>query len=394
MNEFPLVSIVIPVYNGSEYMREAIDSALAQTYKNVEIIVVNDGSSDGGKTREIALSYGKQIRYFEKENGGVSTALNLALCEMKGEYFSWLSHDDVYYPDKIEAEIDALKENGNMDLGVYSGWDALIMPERKVEPYESAEIRYDDKIMSSGTCAVCFGLISGCSLLIPKSYFEKYGDFDESLRGTQDYKKWFEMFAGKRLLYVKKHLIRSRRHSQQQTNLQPRFLQECDELHVWMLKQINEQSMENTELGYETFYSIMYLILLSCGYSNAIDFCLEKLNKKNSELWCQNKMLKQYLNKFNKINLFCAGKNGIGAIKYFSTYKIDVNRISDSNEEKIGMVFNNIQCVSVREFNKEDLLIVTKDNPNEVVESLKKAGFTNVISLDMLYRIIVREGIQ
>ena len=61
----PLVSIIIPVYNGSNFMREAIDSALAQTYPNIEIIVVNDGSTDN--TREIALSYGDKIRYFEKE---------------------------------------------------------------------------------------------------------------------------------------------------------------------------------------------------------------------------------------------------------------------------------------------------------------------------------------
>ena len=108
MSEFqPLVSIVIPVYNGSNYMREAIDSALAQTYERVEVIVVNDGSTDD--TEQIALSYGERIRYFRKENGGVSSALNLGIKEMKGEYFSWLSHDDVYTPDKIEVQIDALR---------------------------------------------------------------------------------------------------------------------------------------------------------------------------------------------------------------------------------------------------------------------------------------------
>ena len=62
----PLVSIIIPVYNGSNYMRQAIDSALAQTYKNTEVIVVNDGSTDGGATDEVALSYGDKIRYYLK----------------------------------------------------------------------------------------------------------------------------------------------------------------------------------------------------------------------------------------------------------------------------------------------------------------------------------------
>ena len=78
----PLVSIIIPVYNGANYMREAIDSALAQTYRNIEIIVVNDGSNDNGETERIALSYGDKIKYFHKENGGVSSALNLGIQNM------------------------------------------------------------------------------------------------------------------------------------------------------------------------------------------------------------------------------------------------------------------------------------------------------------------------
>ena len=107
----PKVSIVIPVYNGSNYLREAIDSALAQTYKNIEVIVINDGSNDNGKTDKICKSYGKRIRYFKKENGGVSSALNMGIEKMEGEYFSWLSHDDVYLPRKIETQIKFLASN-------------------------------------------------------------------------------------------------------------------------------------------------------------------------------------------------------------------------------------------------------------------------------------------
>src|SRR5256885_962105 len=94
----PLVSIVIPVYNGSNFLRQAIDSALAQTYQNREIIIVNDGSRDDGKTEAAALSYGDKIRYAAKPNGGCGSALNHGIGLMRGDYFSWLSHDDVYYP--------------------------------------------------------------------------------------------------------------------------------------------------------------------------------------------------------------------------------------------------------------------------------------------------------
>lgn len=108
-NEFnPLVSIVIPVFNGANYLREAIDSALAQTYSNIEIVVVNDGSQDDGQTEAIALEYGNKIRYFSKGNGGTSTALNLGIKNMRGEYFCWLSHDDLYHPECVQAQVSTL----------------------------------------------------------------------------------------------------------------------------------------------------------------------------------------------------------------------------------------------------------------------------------------------
>ena len=127
MNEMrykPLVSIVIPVYNGSNYMKEAIDSALSQTYENIEIVVVNDGSKDEGKSDAIARSYGDKIRYFPKANGGSSSALNKGIAEMNGEWFSWLSHDDLYYPQKVEKQVEYLNAllEGEEEADLYPKW--------------------------------------------------------------------------------------------------------------------------------------------------------------------------------------------------------------------------------------------------------------------------------
>ena len=120
----PKVSIIIPVYNGANYMREAIDSALAQSYNNFEVIVINDGSTDNSE--EIALSYGTKIRYFAKPNGGVSTALNLGIANMVGDYFSWLSHDDLYLKDKISTQIQFLSQLENKDSSIiYGDWHAI-----------------------------------------------------------------------------------------------------------------------------------------------------------------------------------------------------------------------------------------------------------------------------
>ena len=200
----PKVSIIIPVYNGSNFLAEAIDSALAQTYKNVEIIVVNDGSNDNGETERIAKGYGEKIRYFLKENGGVSSALNLGIQQMTGEWFSWLSHDDLYLPGKIESAVEILRKKRDMrdKLIVYS--DGYLVKEdgSKMMPFHRY---FKSKRVYSGIEAAnvvaCKGTLCGCCLLIPKSAFDSVGLFDEKLRYSQDSLMWYQLFFNGYIVY-------------------------------------------------------------------------------------------------------------------------------------------------------------------------------------------------
>ena len=100
----PKISVIIPVYNGQNYLREAIDSVFTQTYKNYEMIVVDDGSTD--KTWEMIQSYGSHLYGIQKENGGVASALNCGIRHASGEYIAWLSHDDLFLPNKLERQVD------------------------------------------------------------------------------------------------------------------------------------------------------------------------------------------------------------------------------------------------------------------------------------------------
>lgn len=248
----PLVSIVIPVYNGSNFMREAIDSALAQTYSNIEILVVNDGSTDD--TREIALSYGDKIRYFEKENGGVATALNLAIREMKGAYFSWLSHDDWYTPDKVEAEIEALRKSGNMDQVVSSDWDLVRYPSGEHQRVHAD--RFGKHLARTGWFATVMWLINGCALLIPKAYFDIYGGFDENLRTANDGEKWFQMFKNKKFVYVNKSLVRNRIHGESVTSTYDGLQEENDKVTAWMMKGLQSIDVEKDGINLYQLYSL------------------------------------------------------------------------------------------------------------------------------------------
>lgn len=241
MNDFPLVSIVIPVYNGSNYLAEAIDSALEQTYSNVEILVINDGSNDFGETRKIASSYGNKIRYFEKVNGGVSTALNLGIQEMKGEYFSWLSHDDKYFPEKIENQINFLKENKTKNVLLYSDIeyidkDSKFISVNKFPHYSPEEFR---------PAFIINGLVHGCTLLIPKMCFEDCGVFNTSLRTTQDYELWFRFSTKFDFIHLPNVSVYSRIHDNQDTiKLNDIVFEERDNLHNNFILNIREEEIK------------------------------------------------------------------------------------------------------------------------------------------------------
>ncbi len=186
----PLISVVIPVYNGADYMRQAIDSALDQTYDNVEVIVVNDGSNDNGATEAIALSYGGKIRYFAKENGGVATAVNLAISHMRGEYFAWLAHDDWWEHNKL-AKLTA--------EAARSGTGKFIFTSRCINYKQSENIMIEpDVLFDVGSL---FDILSNmftprvnlATMLIPRRAFNEVGLFDPECRTTQDYDLIFRL---------------------------------------------------------------------------------------------------------------------------------------------------------------------------------------------------------
>ena len=187
------------------------------------------------------------MRYFEKENGGVSTALNLGIQNMRGQYFSWLSHDDIYLPEKVQVEIDALRKAGDMSRVVYSNDFTLHMPDRKIVESTNKNF-YRQDFLETGALTTLFGFASGCTFLIPKFYFDAYGGFDETFRAVQDYKKWFEMFRGKRLVYVRQALVLVRQHSEQTTHRYSIRVSEEQWLYSWMVYNLNENDLVGSGL--------------------------------------------------------------------------------------------------------------------------------------------------
>lgn len=241
--ENPKVSIVIPVFNGGNFLSQAIDSALAQTYRNIEILVINDGSDDDGETERIALSYGDRIRYYRKSNGGVASALNLAIKKMSGEYFSWLSHDDLYFHDKIECQIDALSSISSIERVrtiIYSDFCVFSNDPGQTTPVlmrgvPSEEFRYWLAMENK---------LHGCTLLIPKSAFVEIGEFNEALRTTQDYDLWFRLAINYRFVHLSGPLIKARSHPDQGSiKLAGLALTECNTLLSGFINKLNHDEL-------------------------------------------------------------------------------------------------------------------------------------------------------
>lgn len=226
-NKNPKISVIIPVYNGSDYLSEAIDSVLAQTYENFEVVVVNDGSCDAGRTEAVALSYGDRIRYYSKDNGGVATALNLAVDNATGDYISWLSHDDLYVPNKLSLQVEALCDLGRDDVVLYSDYsvfttDSAVSSLVRMAGVAPANFRF---WITVENC------LHGCTLLIPKKAFSSVGGFDPELKTTQDYDLWFRMASVFDFVHQPIETVKARSHPDQGSLRMSEIARvECDNL--------------------------------------------------------------------------------------------------------------------------------------------------------------------
>lgn len=195
------VSVIIPCYNVASYIEQCLDSVLGQTYQNLDIVVVDDGSTD--TTLGMLKEYQKKdtrIRIVSKENGGLASARNAGLAVATGTYFILLDSDDVMMSEKVATQV-AWMENTTCDVmysDLYHFWDGtsaiyrLDIPELSHDQYE--------------------GLLKGNhinpnTICMNRSVYERIGGFDESLRSAEDWEYWLRIAqAGINIGYLSKPL--------------------------------------------------------------------------------------------------------------------------------------------------------------------------------------------
>ncbi len=204
-----LVSVVIPTYNRAEYVAKAVDSVLAQTYSNIEVIVVNDGSNDN--TEEVLASYGNKIRHIVQDNAGVSAARNTGIRGAIGDCLAFLDSDDLWVSDKIQKQVDLLVKNPK-SCGIYSNVvfvdEAGCIVSGGYTPQElGAEGLFKNILVGKGKCRLQ-------TLLVRKECLEDIGEFDATLKhGWEDRDFILRLSAMHRLLSIDEPLTKIVMHS-------------------------------------------------------------------------------------------------------------------------------------------------------------------------------------
>jgi glycosyltransferase involved in cell wall biosynthesis len=271
----PLVTILIPVYNGEKYLKEAIESALGQSYEPIEIMVINDGSTD--KTEAIIKSYDQKLHYYKKANGGVATALNLGIKKAKGEYISWLSADDTYSPQKIATQITSLTNlpsDQRTSTILYSNFGYIDEKSDLVNQVEIEKYHPIDRLNTSLYPTVK-GLVFGGTLLIPKRCFTEVGDYDPTLRSAQDYELWFRMFPKYRVRFERRCLAFYRQHLGQGIH-SIKSKQETNEFWINLMKRMTPPNMVETDGSVANFYFTMHKQMQHFGNLKAATFAKQQ----------------------------------------------------------------------------------------------------------------------
>lgn len=192
-SQHPLVSVVIPSYNQADYLGAALDSLIAQTYEHWEAVVVNDGSTDDtAAVLERYAATDPRIRPITTQNHGITAALNEGLRHARGDYFCWLSSDDLFYPDKLRLQVEAFDTVGPEWCLVYGSFDFLQEETGKIEITPMLE-----PIVAGAEFAEAlkFDFIDGCTPMVTMSALRRVGGFNPQYRHSQDMELWMRLAA-------------------------------------------------------------------------------------------------------------------------------------------------------------------------------------------------------
>lgn len=200
----PLVSICIPTYNRKGYLKETLESVFAQTYKDYEVVIVDDGSTDG--TEEMIKHLGYNTRYHRQENAGDAAARNKLIELAAGKYITFLDSDDLLMPDAVERMTTVMQQEAEPVI-VYG-------PYLRIDQRGSVIGKDKRRLYSGFVTKHLFQdvFIHSCGSMFPKNALKEAGGFDTSLRVCSDYDLWLRLSLKYRFLALSEPTFKRRRH--------------------------------------------------------------------------------------------------------------------------------------------------------------------------------------
>jgi glycosyltransferase involved in cell wall biosynthesis len=200
----PKVSICIPTYNRKDYLKETLDSVFAQTYRDYEVVVLDDGSTDG--TEEMIKTADYKVRYYWQQNRGDAAARNKLLELAQGKFITFLDSDDLLMPDAVERMMKVMEAEGG-DIVVYG-------PYLRIDQNGNVYGRCKRKLHSGHITKYLFQniLVHSCGSMFPQKAIEEAGGFDETLPVCSDYDLWLRLSLKYRFIALQEPTFRRRRH--------------------------------------------------------------------------------------------------------------------------------------------------------------------------------------
>jgi glycosyltransferase involved in cell wall biosynthesis len=214
----PLISVVVPVYDAcrsdARFLWDALESVCAQTYRNFELIIVDDGSTDAtqGLCEEFMAAHASvSINYFRKENGGQSSARNVGIAKSRGEYVSFLDQDDLWYPDKLARVVPAL--SGGIDM-LYTDADTVDRENRILQTglhrNHGRGGPHPKRTLEDGL--FCNVYVMPGLMTVRRPFIVEIGGFDEALSGYEDDDLFLRAFQVGTIAYLAESTLKWRRY--------------------------------------------------------------------------------------------------------------------------------------------------------------------------------------
>lgn len=181
----PLVSVIIPVYNRRDMLCQAVESVLAQSYENLELIVVDDGSTEN--VPAVLAAHADTVTLLTRENRGVSAARNFGVSRSRGKYVAFLDSDDLWLPEKLNRQVAYLE--ANPEIHICQTEEIWIKNGRRINPRKKH--RKPSGMIFMPSLELC--LVSPSAVMLKKDFFLETGGFDESLPACEDYDLWLRI---------------------------------------------------------------------------------------------------------------------------------------------------------------------------------------------------------